>query len=43
MVATTRLSVARLIQRRNRLPATACMPSDMFFMPNKKMPKPPTA
>ena len=41
-MANQRLPVTVLISRRKLLPATACMPSDMCFMPSKKMPKPPT-
>ena len=40
--AISRLSVTALIILRKRSPATACMPSDMFFMPSRKMPSPPT-
>jgi len=45
MPATTairRLSVTALIQRLRRGPAMACMPSDIIFMPSRKMPRPPT-
>jgi hypothetical protein len=41
-VAVSRLSVTRLIMRRREFPATACMPSDMYFMPSMKIPSPPT-
>ena len=34
--------VILLIRRRNPLPAIACRPSDMFFMPRRKIPSPPT-
>ena len=40
--AINRLSVTALIILRSRLPATACMPSDMFFMPSRKIHRPPT-
>ena len=39
--AANRLSVTALIILRSRLPATACMPSDIYFMPSKKIPRPP--
>ena len=41
--AMNRLRVARLIIRRRRGPATNCTPSDMYFMPRRKMPSPPMA
>jgi hypothetical protein len=41
-VAMNRLSVTRLIIRRREFPATACIPSDMYFIPSMKMPRPPT-
>ena len=39
--AISRLSVTLLIIRRSPSPAMACRPSDMFFMPSRKMPSPP--
>ncbi len=39
--AKKRLPVTAPIIRRRLLPATACIPSDMFFMPSRKMPRPP--
>ena len=39
--ARKRLFVTAAIMRRKLLPATACIPSDMFFMPSKKIPNPP--
>jgi hypothetical protein len=41
MMAKKRLPVTVLISRRRLLPATACIPSDMDFMPKRKMPSPP--
>ncbi|OPZ96689.1 MAG: hypothetical protein BWY71_01857 [Planctomycetes bacterium ADurb.Bin412] len=39
--ATSRLLVTALISLRILFPATACIPSDMFFMPSKNIPSPP--
>ena len=41
-VAKMRLFVTAPIMRRMLLPAIACMPSDMFFMPSRNSPSPPT-
>ena len=41
-VAITRLVVTREIIRRSEFPATACIPSDICFMPSMKMPSPPS-
>ncbi|OPZ98384.1 MAG: hypothetical protein BWY71_01281 [Planctomycetes bacterium ADurb.Bin412] len=40
--ATKRFPVMALISFRIRLPATACIPSDMFFIPSRNMPNPPS-
>ena len=40
--ASRRLSVTEAIMRRSRAPATPCIPSDMFFMPNRNRANPPT-
>ena len=39
--ALMRFSVTEAISLRSRSPAMACSPSDMFFMPSRKMPRPP--
>ena len=41
MIAKKRLPVTVPINLRRLVPATACIPSDMCFMPSKKMPRPP--
>ncbi len=42
VVAKKRLLVTAPIILRRLEPATACMPSDICFMPSRKMPNPPT-
>ena len=42
IVAAIRLFVTALIMCRRPAPATACIPSDMFFMPSRNSPSPPT-
>lgn len=42
VVANKRLLVTAPINLRRLLPATACIPSDMFFIPSRKIPRPPT-
>ncbi len=41
-VAKIRLWVTTPMIRRRLFPATACTPSDMFFIPSRKSPSPPT-